>query len=80
MLKKVILAIATVSLSVGTFIAAGVADAKVNDDWNAINCPQIPQTEVTIQTVYIIDGDVYIVDSHTETRSVIWEGDFPILY
>lgn len=76
MFKKAILAVVTVTLSVGTFIAAGVADAKVNNDWNRLH---YPETEVTIQTVYIIDGDVYVVDEATEMHNITWIGDLPVL-
>ena len=79
MIKKAILSVATVALSVGLFVSAGMADAKVNDDYNSVNCPQVPQTEVIIQTVYIIDGDVYVVDERVESHSVMWYGDFPVL-
>lgn len=75
-MKKLIAGIGAVIFAAGLFIAAGVADAKVNDDYNAINCPQ---TEVIIQTVYIIDGDAYIVDERVEDHSITWCGDFPVL-
>ena len=56
------------------FIFAGVIEGQVNDDWRLAH-----SQPVEILTVYIIDGEEYIV-SVTDTDAIVtWEGDIPTL-
>lgn len=75
-MKKFIAGIGAVIFAAGLFIIAGVADGTVNTDYENI-CN--PKKNVIIQTVYIIDGDAYIIDERAEKHFVTWIGDFPVL-